>query len=150
MASTIGNVEPFDSTKESWSAYTERFDQYLLANDIDDGKKVVSVFLTVMGSRTYELLRNLVAPRKPSAYKYEEMVEVLNQHLSPAPLIIAERFHFHKREQNEGEGVAEFAAALKKCAERCEFESFLKQALRDRCVRECKCSKVTSTPKAES
>jgi len=66
-----------------------------------DGKKTVSVFLTIMGSKTYELFRNLVAPQKPSEYKYEELVEVLNQHFSPAPLVIAERFHFHKLRYSE-------------------------------------------------
>ena len=48
--------------------------------------------------------------------------------------MIAERFHFHTRNQNEGEGVADYAAALKKYTERCKFDSFLGQALRDRFV----------------
>ena len=132
--STIGHIEPFNNEKENWDSYAERFNHYLLANDIEDEKKMVSVFLTIIGSKTYELLRNLVAPGKPADLKYQELVEILGKHFNPAPLLIAERFHFHNRNQNEAEGVADYAAVLKKYAERCQFDSFLEQALRDRFV----------------
>ena len=132
--STIGHIEPFDNDKENWDSYAERFKHYLLANDIEDEKKIVSVFLNIVGSKTYDLLRNLVAPGKPADLKYEELVDILGKHFNPAPLLIAERFHFHNQNQNEGEGVANYAAVLKKYAERCKFDSFLEQALRDRFV----------------
>ena len=133
---TIGNMNAFDAAKEKWSAYTERFEHYTYANGIDtkDEKKLVSVFLAIVGSSTYDLLRNLVAPKKPAEYKFKELVDVLQRHFEPAPLIIAERFHFHKRNQHEGEGVADYAAVLKQYAERCDFAEFLEQALRDRFV----------------
>ena len=75
-----------------------------------------------------------MAPGKPADRKYQELVEILGKHFNPAPLLIAERFHFHNRNQNEGEGVADYEAVLKKYAERCQFDSFLEQALRDRFV----------------
>ena len=75
-----------------------------------------------------------MAPGKPADLKHQELVEILGKHFNPAPLLIAERFHFHNRNQNEGEGVADYAAALKKYAERCQFDSFLEQAQRDRFV----------------
>ena len=87
-----------------------------------------------MGSKTYELLRNLVAPGQPADLKYHELVQVLGKHFDPAPQLIAVRFHFHNRNQNDGEGVAGYADALKKYAERCQFYSFLEQALRDHFV----------------
>ena len=132
--STIGLSDPFNNENENWDSYAERFNHHLLANDIEDEKKMVSVFLTIIGSKTYELLRNLVAPGKPADLKYQELVEVLGKHFNPAPLLITEQFHFHNRNQNDGEGVADYATALKKYAERCQFDSFLEQALRDRFV----------------
>ena len=132
--STIRHIEPLNNEKENWDSYAERFNHYLLANDIEDEKKMVSVFLTIIGSKPYELLRNLVAPGKPADLKYQELVEILGKHFNPAPLLIAERFYFHNRNQNEAEGVADYAAVLKKYAERCQFDSFLEQALRDRFV----------------
>ena len=71
-------------------------------------------------------------PENPAEYKFKELVDVLQRHFEPAPLIIAERFHCHKRDQHEGEGVADYAAVLKQYAERCDFAEFLEQALRDR------------------
>ena len=82
----------------------------------------------------YNVLRDLLAPAKPSEVKFEELVKTLRDHYEPKPIVIAERFHFHKLEQHEGEGVATYSAALKKCSEHCAFGTFLEEALRDRFV----------------
>ena len=132
--STLGSLDPFDAAKEDWSAYTERFEQFILANGVEGEKKIVATFLTIVGSKTYNLLRDLLAPEKPSSRKYAELIEVLQKHYEPKPLVIAERFHFHKRDQKEGETVSDYSAALKKASERCEFKGFLEEALRDRFV----------------
>ena len=67
-------------------------------------------------------------------FKLAELLETLSNHFQLKPIIIAEHFHFHKRDQEEGEGMADYTAALKRCSERCEFGGFLEQALRDRFV----------------
>ena len=36
--------------KEDWNAYTERFEQFILANGVEGEKKVVATFLTTVGS----------------------------------------------------------------------------------------------------
>ena len=69
---------------------------------------MVATFLTTIGSKTYNILRDLLAPAKPSKLKFEELVETLRNHYEPKSIVIAERFHFHKREQHEGEGVAAY------------------------------------------
>ena len=134
MTTTIGSIESFDSAQGGWNAYYERFEQYVIANEIKDEKKIVAVFLTSIGSTTYNLLRDLKSPAKPSEFKLADLADTLRNHFSPKSIIIAEQFHFHKREQHEGEGVADYCAALKKCSERCEFGTFLEEALRDRFV----------------
>lgn len=50
----------------------------------------------------------------------------------PKPLLIAERFRFHKRNKNEGESIAAHVDELKKLSEHCQFG--LNDALRDRLV----------------
>ena len=131
---TLGTIESFNPSIEDWNAYSERFEQYVIANDIKDEKKIVATFLTTIRSKTYNVLRDLLAPAKPSEVKFEELVKTLRDHYEPKPIVIAERFHFHKREQHEGEGVAAYSAALKKCSEHCAFGTFLEEALRDRFV----------------
>ena len=55
-------------------------------------------------------------------------------HYKPKPLIIAERFRFYKRQQQEGETVASFSVALRQLSSSCEFGAFLPEALRDQFV----------------
>ena len=97
-------------------------------------KKMVAVLVTVMGAKAYGLMRNLLAPVKPADKKYTELIQVMKDHLNPEPLVIAERFKFRKRNQKEGERIAEYLAALQKLTETCGFQDFLDQALRDRLV----------------
>ena len=48
--------------------------------------------------------------------------------------MIAERFHFHCRQQAAGESVANYVAELRKLALHCQFGPYLMEALRDRLV----------------
>ena len=46
----------------------------------------------------------------------------------------SERFQFHKRDQKDGESVAEFVAELKRLSTHCKFDNCLDDALKDRFV----------------
>ena len=133
MAGYIGKIEPYDEGQETWTSYQERLEEYFEVNDIADNKKV-SALLTLLGGKTYSLLRNLTSPDKPSAKDYATLVKLLKDHLSPKPLTIAERFRFHKRNQREGETVTQYIAELRKLAEFCSFGTNLNDSLRDRFV----------------
>ena len=65
---------------------------------------------------------------------FDEIVAALSEHYEPKPLVIAERFHFHKRNQAASETVVEFIAELRWLARHCEFKTFLEEALWDRFV----------------
>ena len=39
MAAIIGNLGPFDEKSEKFSDYTDQFEAYVAASDIDDDKK---------------------------------------------------------------------------------------------------------------
>ena len=95
----------------------------------------MALMLSLMGSKTNGLLRNLSAPAKPSTLSFKTIVETLQKHLSPKPLLIAERFRFLKRNQLEGETVRTYLAELKKkLSLYCEFGKSLNDALRNRLV----------------
>ena len=130
---TLGTMDPFDPNTDTWPAYTERLDQFFVANDIADGKKV-AVLLTVIGTKAYTLLRNIVVPDKPATKEYNHLVEAFRVHLDPKPITIAERFKFHRRNQREGESIAQYIAKLRKLSEHCDFREYLDQALRNRLV----------------
>ena len=46
--------------------------------------------------------------------------------------MITEQFHFHRREQQAEESIAEFLAALRRLATHCQIRDHLEDSLRDR------------------
>ena len=87
----IGNIGEFNELTETWKSYTERVKQYFAANEIADDRKVPAL-LAMMGGKTYSLLLNLTTPDDPATKSYADIVQLLDNHLSPKPLVIAERF----------------------------------------------------------
>ena len=63
------------------------------------------------------------------------------KHLNPTPIIIAERYKFYHRSQEEGESLCQHLAELRKIAQYCDFGDILQQAIRDRFV----CGKINAT-----
>ena len=131
--STIGSLTEFKPESEKIEAYLEHVQLFFDVNNIKDDKQV-AVLLTVIGSNTYALLSNLLAPTKPREKSFEELAETLRRHFEPKPLVIAERFHFHRRNQASGESISEYVAELRRLTTHCEFGNYLEQALRDRFV----------------
>ena len=96
MAATIGTIQEFDGEVELVTAYLEQVQLFMDANTIANEKKV-AVFLSLIGSKAYGVLRNILEPEKPASKSYEELRKVLKQHYEPQPVIIAERFCFYRR-----------------------------------------------------
>ena len=130
---TIGRLEELDVDKDDFDCYVERMEQFFLANDVPNAKKA-AVFLSAIGARAYELLRNLLTPDPPKNKKFAELVATLRLHLKPKPLVIAERYKFYKRTQKDNESVAEYIVTLKQFSKHCDFGEFLNDALRDQFV----------------
>ena len=126
-------VDFYDSNVETFQNYAERLEQYFIANDVAEEKRAATL-LSCIGAKTYQLLRSLTSPDLPSTKSYDELKVVLNKHLSPQPLEIAERFRFHKRNQREGEFIQAYTVEIKRLSEHCNFGPHLDQSLRDRLV----------------
>lgn len=131
--SFVGKIEAFDSTTEDWETYIERVELYFTANDVEEEKKVATL-LSLMGAKTYILLRNLLAPDKPASKSFQIIVNTLKNHLNPKPIVIAERFRFHNRNQSKDESISDYIAELRKLSQFYEFGAGLSDALRDRLV----------------
>ena len=127
---TFGKINEF-VPGGNWENYCERLEQYYLANNIDNEDRKRAILLASCGENTYTLMKNLCSPQKPSEKSFGELTKKLQDHLSPKPLTIAERFKFYLRRQQENETVRDFIAVLRKLAETCDFGEFLDFALRD-------------------
>ena len=130
---TLGHIGNFDPAEESISVYLERMELFFAANGIKDEKQV-AVLLSVIGPKIYALLRDLLAPEKPQDKSVATLSETLRKHFEPKPVIIAERFRFHRRDQASGESIVEYLAELRRLAAHCQFGEYLDEALRDRFV----------------
>lgn len=148
-SSSIGKIESFDESIETWDVYTERVDLYFKANGVSADLLVPS-FLAVIGAKTYGLLKNIVAPTKPADLTCEQILQHLNRHLCPKPSVIAERFRFHKREQRSNRTDRIYVAELRKLSIHCNFGETLNDTIRDRFVCGIKNESVQKRLLAES
>ena len=130
---TVGRIEEFNPEKERISTYLERVDLFFVANEVEEAKQVATL-LSVIGGKTYALLSDLLAPDKPASKTLKQLKKTLQTHFEPKPVVIAERFQFHRRNQEAGESVAEYEAELRRLAANCKFGDHLTQAIRDRLV----------------
>ena len=58
---------------------------YFLANEITDVKKKKAILVTVIGAKTYKLLRDLLIPKKPMEVIVDVILETLSKHYEPIP-----------------------------------------------------------------
>ena len=71
------------------------------------------MFLSMIGGPTYDILWSLASPGLPEGKSYAEIVALLKSHYEPKPIIIAERWKFHKHNQLPGESIADFVAKMR-------------------------------------
>lgn len=123
----------FNSQSDNWDNYIERLKYCFEANGIVSDAVQRANFFTVCGAQVYETVLALITPRKTSDVTFTEIVIILTRHYSPKPNEISVSFQFYKRDQREGESVAEYIAQLRKISAGCNFTD-LERMLRDRLV----------------
>ena len=96
-------------------------------------KKKVAHAIAVMGKTTYEALKDLCLPDKPTDRKFTDICDILKNYYKPS-VLVAEAYKFHQAKQEAGENVAVFANRLRRLSSNCKFDSFLSRALRDQFV----------------
>ena len=133
-AKVVASMSEFNlENGEDWVEYSERFEMFLLANGIGEDAIKRAVFLSSVGGPTYKLLRSLVGEAVKTT-AFADLVKALKDHLRPEPNVIAERFHFFKRDRKSGESVNDYITELRRLSEHCGFAAELNTYLRDRFV----------------
>lgn len=140
-------------SKTAWVSYTERFEYYFTANGIaaDAAEQRRAILLSVCGPATYQLIRNLVAPDKPTDKEYAALVKLVKGHYQPQPSIIVLRKDFHTRTRKpDDESISDFVAELRRLSENCDFGATLNAMLHDRLVCGCNDRRLQSKLLAET
>ena len=129
----LGSLPQFDTEVEDWDKYVKRVKGFLAVNDIAESKHV-GLLLSAIGARAYSLLDDLCSPDDPYSKTFDEVVELLSEHLQPKPLEVSERYRFNQCVQGAHETVADFLATLRRLSKYCEFGTTLDKMLRDRFI----------------
>ncbi|KAJ8969836.1 hypothetical protein NQ317_005286 [Molorchus minor] len=131
-SSNIGKVPEYNST-EDFNLYLERLEQYFIANFIEEDRRV-AVLLTVIGSQTYKILRDLCDPVLPKDKTFEDICVLLKRQFSPRISVFRKRIEFYEAKQNLTETINEWYARIKNLAIPCSFRSLLEEVLKDKFV----------------
>ena len=132
--SSMGKIELFDSTQETFPRYGRRVKNFFSANSVAADKQKY-VFLNSLGRQHYNLLANILSPEEPEQKTFDELVDLLTKHFQPPASVISERYSFQCRCQEPDESIADFVVGLKKLIIRCEYDAAVqKTLLRDRFV----------------
>lgn len=117
---SIGNIqfEKYDASVEDFDTYMERPTAYFQARNVPETKKT-DLFVTLIGSKLFTLLKTLIHPNTYEGKTYKELLDVLKKHISPAPLIIPSSHTFINRKQVEGESVTDFITQLRRLVVPC-------------------------------
>ncbi|XP_049511265.1 uncharacterized protein K02A2.6-like [Dermacentor silvarum] len=109
------------SENSSWVEYVERIELYCAASKLTTDEDKRAVLLSCCGPETYSLIATLVKPSRPPNVDYQVIVDAVKKHANPKPSELYARYVFSKRDQQEGEGVADYVTALRKLSDNCGF-----------------------------
>ena len=113
---------------------SERLQHDFAADDVTSPEKQRAILLSACGATTYQLIHNLLSPKKPMETSFAEIMQLMSAHYQLKPSTIVQRFTFHSHVRQQGETVATFVVQLKKLSEHCEFGDTLDDMLCDRIV----------------
>lgn len=123
----------FDSHQARWESYIARFNIFASVIEVKEDKKAYTL-LNALGRKMFDLLADIEVPKKPQELTYDQIVSTLTKQFNPAPLIVAESFKFHRRDQQRGESISEYLTTLRQLADRCNYRDSRTEWIRDRLV----------------
>ncbi|KAJ8980510.1 hypothetical protein NQ317_007930 [Molorchus minor] len=125
-SSNIGKVPELKSL--------EGLEQYFIANFIEEDRRAAAVPLTVIGSQTYKILRDLCDPVLPKDKTLEDICVLLKRQFSPRISVFRIRIEFYEAKRNLTETINEWYVRIKNLAIPCSSEILLEEVLKDKFV----------------
>lgn len=79
---------------------------YFITKDIKDEKEAAHLLVRI-GAKSFQLIKQLIAPSKIADATYADLVKIMKDHLNLKPSEIMERCTFGKAIQGKNESVAD-------------------------------------------
>lgn len=102
MAALIGSMVEYNHATDDWQIYQEKLDQYFAANKITEEPVKTATLVSLIGTSTYTILRELTYPALPKDQRYAELTKLLSGHFSPIVSVWRERSKFWAATQMSG------------------------------------------------
>ncbi|KAL4143418.1 hypothetical protein QTP88_005749 [Uroleucon formosanum] len=128
----IGTVPEFH-IGDDWQSYSERLDQFFIANFVEEYRKV-AVLITVIEASAYVTLREICDPVLPNTVKYDKLCDIVSKQFASKVAIFRKRSVFYQLIQEQNESVNDLYVRIKKGAMKCNFGNNLVDVLRDKFV----------------
>lgn len=125
--------EPFNPAATKFDRWVKRLEVSFRIFKVAEADKR-DFLLHFMGGVTYDVLCNKLNAVVPETQTYDQIVALLKDHYSPAPLEILENFKFKSRKQQENESLQDYVTDLEKLALTCNFGNHLENAIRNQFV----------------
>uniref|UniRef100_A0A8D8RAE7 CCHC-type domain-containing protein n=1 Tax=Cacopsylla melanoneura TaxID=428564 RepID=A0A8D8RAE7_9HEMI len=121
---------------ESITNFVHRLETFMtLKGNVDDKTKVY-ILLHALTPQIHQKLYDICAPENPKTSSYDNLVQILKNHLDPKPSVCTLQHKFISRVQGEEEKVLDFATELRKLCADCQFNcSMCKHSVSDMLLR---------------
>ena len=133
---TFHVVGEFYPTAETFTVYSERLDQFSIANNIGNvpadasaavitaAENKVAMMISVI-VKAYSILHDSCSPANPKDKTFGKFCELVQKHIKPKQLEVAKSYRFHHCCQ-ENKTISVYSAHLRQLASTCNFGEFLK------------------------
>lgn len=131
-AALLPNFENFDSKRESFRNYKQRFENYITMKNISQNKEYCAkLLLNSIGAENFNIISALSAPRTPAVLTYDEIFTMLEKHLAPKRNILVAQHKFLSNYQMENQSIADYVATLRRDTSECQFICNCNQSIAD-------------------
>lgn len=111
-------TSPWIKIGQDFNSWMERLEIYFDANVVRN-KKVVSIFLTSIGRKSYVILKtHITTPKKPIELTFDELVKIVKDYLVSKLSVRAEHSKLRSSIQREGESAIQFVRPLQSLSRR--------------------------------
>lgn len=119
---------------DDWEIYSERLQQFFVANPIEVAARKIAIFLTAVSPAVYKIIKNAAFPDTPDKKTFDQLIEICNNQFKAVVSIFAERMRFYESRQGDNESVTDWVTRVKCLAMQCDFQENMNFVLRDKFV----------------
>ena len=117
------SIHEYITISTRWKKYKKRFENLVLALNVQDGPQKNTLLLNYHGDEAYDV-NKILSTRRPDK-TYDAVIALSDRKLSPQNNITYERYVFQNSRQNADENIYQFYIRVKKQAMKCDFGATL-------------------------